>query len=154
MICYYWSTYSHSKKTLMCGSLKASATNKYHCLVILEALQSVSGSPKIRIFRGMAQWKRGVFPPPPPPLHYTTQLRHAKRRSSLDLTYWNLLTFLLLLLLKLVENPVLFRGQTTMRLCWLYLPYVGCCRLLHSQERLRSETSNVFQHVLPNWEEK
>ena len=150
MICYCWSTDSHSKKMLMYGSLKASATNKYRCLVILEALQSVSGSPKIRIFRGMAQWKRGVYPP----LHYTTQLHHAKRRSSLDLTYWNLLTFLLLLLLKLVENPVLFRGQTTMRLCWLYLPYVGCCRLLHSQERLRSETSNVFQHVLPNWEEK
>ena len=44
----------------MYGSLEASATSKYRRLVILEALESVSGSPKINIFQGMAQWKRGV----------------------------------------------------------------------------------------------
>ena len=61
---------------LMYGSLKASATNKYRCLVILEALQSVSGAPKIIIVRGMAQWKSGVFPPPPPPtLHHAAAPR-------------------------------------------------------------------------------
>ena len=93
----------------MYGSLEASATSKYRCLVIFEALESVSGSPKTNIFQGMARWKRGVS--------HLISYKKAKRRSSLDLTHCSLLTFLLLLLLKLVENPVLFRGQTTMRLC-------------------------------------
>ena len=144
MICYCWYTYSHSKKMLMYGSLEASATSKYRCLVIFEALESVSGSPKLTFSR---EWPDGKEAYPIP-------YKKAKRRSSLDLTHCNLLTFLLLLLLKVVENPVLFRSQTTMRLCLLSLPYVGCCRLLHWQERLQSETSNVFQHVLPNWEKK
>lgn len=39
---------------LMYGSLEASATSKYRYLVSLEALEGVSGSPKIGIFQGMA----------------------------------------------------------------------------------------------------
>ena len=47
----------------MYGSLEASATSKYRCLVIFEALESVSGSPKTNIFQGMARRKRGVSHP-------------------------------------------------------------------------------------------
>ena len=50
------------------------------------------------------------------PLPYITQRSCAAQKGA-RLTYCNLLTFLLLLLLNLVENPVLFKGHTTMRLC-------------------------------------
>ena len=63
----------------MYGSLEASATSKYRCLVIFEALESVSGSPKTNIFQGMARWKRGVS--------HLISYKKAKRRSSLDLTH-------------------------------------------------------------------
>lgn len=88
----------------MHGSLEASATSKYRCLVILEVFQ---GPLKLTFAR---EWPNGKEA-------YPITYKKAKRRSSEGLTHCNLLTFFLHLLLKLVENPVLFRDQTTMRLC-------------------------------------
>ena len=88
----------------MHGSLEASATSKYRCLVILEVFQ---GPLKLTFAR---EWPNGKEA-------YPITYKKAKRRLSEGLTHCNLLTFFLHLLLKLVENPVLFRDQTTMRLC-------------------------------------